>query len=316
MRVLVLGGRGFIGRHVVTALMARGCDVVIGSRYPTARAASPSVREARFERLLTAEPWMPLVEGVDVVVNCVGILRERRGETYDAVHHRAPAALAAACVASGIAKLIHVSALGLDASASNGFLISKRAGEEALVRPGLHLVIVRPSLLDGADGFGARWLRRLARLPVHAVPASATGRISALDVDDLGIAIAALCTRSSSAGLREVELGGSEPRTLAEHLQALRGIHSNRPARTLRIPAAVASLVARVCDVLHFSPFSVGHLELLGRDNVPRHAMLADLLGRPPRRVGVALARVHGPRLAPRPAGSLIEAHADDGAAS
>ena len=92
----MLGGTGFIGRHVVAELLARGRRVVIGTRRPgragrrLAAAMRCEVREVHFERLAAAESWPPLLAGVDVVVNCVGILRERGAETYDRVHHRAP----------------------------------------------------------------------------------------------------------------------------------------------------------------------------------------------------------------------------------
>ena len=289
MKVLVLGGRGFIGRHVVDALERRGHDVVVGTRHAGRRsgAGRPSL-PTRFEDLVTCAAWCPLVQCFDVVVNCVGILRERPGETFDAVHHRSPAALCAACGEVGVRHLIHVSALGLGDCARNGFLTSKRDGERALRDPAVPTTVVRPSLLDGEGGFGARWLRRLARLPIHFVPAEAIGRIAAVDVGDVGLAIAHLCERAPPRGLREVELGGPDERTLAGHLAALRAAHHRRPAVTIRVPSVLARSAARVCDRLHFSPYSVGHLELLRGDNVPRVDHLAALLGRPPVRVGAA----------------------------
>src|SRR5205809_1108481 len=104
MKVLVLGGAGFIGRHAAAALAGRGHTVIVGTRRP-ARAAHRlpahlrgcARREAHFEHLVSPEAWRPLLHGVDTVVNAVGILRERGAETYERVHLLAPAALAAAC---------------------------------------------------------------------------------------------------------------------------------------------------------------------------------------------------------------------------
>ena len=284
MRVLVLGGAGFLGRHVAAALLRRGHAVTIGSRAagPAADAAAIScqVRQARFEALTNAADWSPLLGGVDAVVNCVGILRERGAATYECVHHTAPAALAAACAARGT-RLVHVSALGLDVRARSGFIRSKLGGEAAIRASGADYTIVRPSLLEGEGGFGARWLRALARWPVHCVPADAAGRIAVLDVGDAGFAIARLA-ELPGAGCREAELGGLERLTLAEHLAALRA--SPRPAYVVRIPALLARIASHACDALHFSPYSFGHLELLRRDNVPRPNLLPSLLGAPPRR--------------------------------
>src|SRR3977135_2977854 len=101
---LILGGAGFIGRHIAAALAKRGHSVVIGTRRP-ARAARRlpahlhgcERREVHLERLATPKPWKPLLRGIDTVVNAVGILRERGAETYERVHYLAPTALAGAC---------------------------------------------------------------------------------------------------------------------------------------------------------------------------------------------------------------------------
>jgi uncharacterized protein YbjT (DUF2867 family) len=279
MRALVLGGHGFLGRSVVAALAASGHGVEIGSRALRRTGFGFRVRRIPLHEHLTPESWQRALDGVDVVVNCVGILRERGRETYERVHHRAPAALASACARRGL-RLVHVSALGLSAQAKSRFITSKRRGEAAIHASGADYTIVRPSLLDGEGGFGARWLRALAQLPVHCVPADAAGRIAVLHVDDAGAAIARLCELPGAA-YREAELGGNDWRTLAQHLAALRG----ESARVARIPAAIARIASHVCDMAHWSPFSFGHLELLRHDNVPRGDMLASLLGRAPRRV-------------------------------
>lgn len=287
--VLVLGGTGFIGRHVVAALRACGLQVVVGSRRPHRRLPRHGLgdlpgREAHLERLLDPDAWQPVVEGCDIVVNCVGILRERGRETYDRVHHRAPAALATACAARGL-RLVHVSALGLDGPAGSRFLRSKRDGEAALRASGADWHIVRPSLLDGEGGFGARWIRRVARWPVHPLPPAAAGRIAMLDVGDLGEAIANLVLHPAPP-VREHDLGGLHVRTLAGHLAALRALHTPVPARSLRVPDLLARLASHVCDLFHATPFSYGHWELLQRDNLPRENRLPALLGRAPRTIG------------------------------
>jgi uncharacterized protein YbjT (DUF2867 family) len=289
MKVLVLGGRGFIGRHVVQALAARDHFPIIGTRRRTK--GDPRLRRAALHNLTVPDAWHPLLHGVDVVVNTVGILRERPNETYDAVHHRAPAALARACETLGL-RLIHVSALGLHDGARSRFIRSKLAGERAIASSNADYRIVRPSLVDGEDGFGARWIRWLACFPIHASPADARGRIAALDARDLGEAIAVLCESAGSPDRREVELGGTELRTMREYLAAMRPPHL-RAAAFVTVPSWVARIGSHLCDAAHFSPFSFGHFELLQRDNVPRENLLPALLGRAPRFVGVPATGAH-----------------------
>ena len=294
MRVLVLGGRGFLGRHVALALAARGHEVVCGTRRQCVAGmpATPQWRWVEFEKLTEPAAWAAPLCGMDAVVNCVGILRQRGAATYERVHHRAPAALAAACAGGG-QRLVHVSALGLHASARSRFIGSKLRGEEAIRRSGADYTLVRPSLLDGEGGFGARWLRALARLPLHVVPADANGRIAALAVEDAAIAIARVCEMPGN-DCREAELGGLDWRTLREHLAALRGLRRPTAAWVIRVPAWFARIASHVCDIVHFSPFSFGHLELLRRANVPQFNRLPSLLGMEPRCVGSRLPTASG----------------------
>lgn len=291
MRVMVLGGTGFVGRHAAAALRARGHAVVIGTRHPKrALAKLPpglrdcELRETHFESLTTRYIWQPLLQDVDAVVNAVGVLRERGSETYDRVHNMAPAALGEACARLGL-RLLHVSALGLRPEARSRFLRSMLIAERNIAASGADYSIVRPALLDGEGGFGAEWLRRVARFPVHLYPSDARGRMAPLDVRDLGDALAVLCERGGE-GRREVELGGSARRTMAEYLAALRALHSERPALRLPVPAFLARLASHLCDLLHVSPYSYGHLELMRRDNLPQANMLSALIGRAPAPVG------------------------------
>ncbi|MEO8160262.1 MAG: NAD(P)H-binding protein [Arenimonas sp.] len=297
MRVLVLGGAGFIGRHAVAALRTQGHEVLVAGRDPRHALGHPQLhgcqyRRVRFEALAQAADCAPLLAGVDAVLNCVGILRERLGETYAAVHLRAPLALAAACRDAGL-PFVHVSALGLRHPHRSGFLRSKRAAELALADSGADWRIVRPSLLDGHGGYGAGWLRVLARLPLHLVARAADGRIAAFDVGELGEALARLVAlpiaADAPAGAREFELGGLQLRKLADYMQALRIERGAKPAWLLRVPDWFARLASHAFDLAHLTPFSFGHWELLQHDNVPMPNRLPELLGRAPRAIGAAL---------------------------
>lgn len=304
MRVLVLGGAGFIGRHAVAALLEQGEAVIVGSRCPARvsrrlgrRTEACELRRVRFEELSSGD-WMPVLDGCDAVVNCVGILRERGRETYAAVHVQALGALASACAIRGL-RLVHVSALGLQHPHRSGFLRSKREGEARLAASGADYCLVRPSLLDGDGGFGASWIRALARLPLHVLPRGATGKIAALDARDLGDALANLCRLSLPGDTpvlqREFELGGLQAPTLSGYLQGLRLQRSATPAFEIRVPSLLARIASHVFDLLHFSPLSFGHWELLHTDNVPAPNRLPELLGRPPRAVAALSARSPAP---------------------
>ncbi|MGQ0653326.1 MAG: NAD-dependent epimerase/dehydratase family protein [Betaproteobacteria bacterium] len=285
MRVLVLGGSGFVGRHAAAALHRRRHEVVIATRRPRRAArhlaaglAGCRLVEAHLEWLITPHQWRALLRDVDAVVNAVGLLRERgRWESFERMHCEAPAALAGACAKRGV-RLVHVSMAGLHDMAQSRFLQSRLAGERAVAASGADYSLVRPALLFGEGGFAVRWMRRIAAWPVHPVPADARGRIALLDVRDLGEALAVLCEERNNPRWREVELGGAARLTLAELLGALR--QDSRPALRLKVPSLLARLASRLCDLAHATPLSEGTLELLRKDNAPQANLLPLLIGR------------------------------------
>ncbi len=300
-RVLLLGARGFIGSYVHRQLLSDGMQVVA-----VCRQLSPDLPALLGSRwlalplhtMLRADDWLPHLREVDMVINCVGILRQRIGERYEHVHHLMPAALAKACAAScesGIGgtarkdgvKLIHTSALGLHEGAKSRFLSSKLRGEQAICNSGADYCIVRPSLIDGLGGFGASWLRMLASWPVHFVPGGARGRIAAVQASDLALAYAVLAAKPSLADWRQANLGGTRHFAYAEYLQLLRGVESEGAKAALQIPLPdwMSRIGSHLCDVFRFSPFSYGHWILLQRDNLAVPNALPALLAREPQAV-------------------------------
>lgn len=292
MRILVLGGTGFIGRHAAGALRARGHTVVIATRHPKrALAKLPptlrdcDLRELHLESLSTRYVWKPLLEDIDVVLNCSGLARERGSETWDRVLHMAPAALAEACRLLAI-RLVHLSQLGLRRESPSAYLRARERAERAIAASGADYHLVRPGPVVGDGNGRSDWLRRAANWPVHLIPTQARGQAAALRVEDLAEALAVLCTDRRKQEWREVELGGPVRRTLAEQLDAVRDPRHERAALRIPVPGLLALGVSLLCDAARFSAFSFAHLELMRRDALPGRNLLPELLGRSPLPVG------------------------------
>ena len=295
-RVLVLGGYGFIGRHIVKELEGLGADVVIGTRK---KPTTPNECQFILHKLGSNEQWHSELENIDVLINTVGILRQRWGESYQQVHHLAVKQLANACEQQGI-RLIHISALGLNNAVKSRFLTSKLAGEHALVNSKADWFLVRPSLVDGVGGFGARWFERVATWPIHFIPTSAKALINPITAHELGLAVAKIAFLGSEArpeASRIYQLGGTKVLTLIEYLNLLklrklklkklklkklkRTINNTAKAKQaliVRVPSVLARLLSHVCDLLHITPFSFGHYELLKFDNVAQPNRLDEVL--------------------------------------
>jgi len=286
--VLVIGGRGFIGRHIVNQLKIIGANVVIGSRNHQHFQQSPEqgeIRKVRLHELHHSTQCDAFLDGIDIVINAVGILRQRKGETYEQIHHLAVSHLVNACAKNHI-KYVHVSALGLTNPVKSRFIKSKRLGENVIQSSQADWYICRPSLVDGDDGYGAKWFRKVARWPIHMIPTNAVTIIAPIHVKDLGEAIAKIALNINPVKTnpqRIYEIGGDKKMTILEYLQTLKG---SLPILTIKIPAWFARLSSHLLDLLHLTPYSFGHYELLKFDNYPKTQQARLLLGRPCRELG------------------------------
>ncbi len=270
-----MGASGFVGGRVSDLLEAAGHVVLRASRRGPIR--------VDLSRDLDASTWMPRLEGVDVVVNAAGILRERGAQTFRSVHTVAPSALFAACVRAGVQRVVQVSALGADDAARSRFHLSKREADAFLLAQPLSAVVALPSLVYGSGGASAHLFGTLASLPLIPVPAG-DFRVQPIHVDDVAACIARLAVTSEHAGGR-VPLVGPEPLTLRHLLSELRAAMGLGAARFLGVPMGLVRAVARVGDRLPGGLLDSESLGMLERGNVADVAATRALLGRAPRGV-------------------------------
>ena len=106
--ILILGGYGFVGRYTARSLKEKGAEIVVGTRGGRAGQKTDE-RQISLHEATSEDQWRKALKGIDAVINCVGILRERKGETFMAVHHDGVKALASACAKRDI-PLVHMSA--------------------------------------------------------------------------------------------------------------------------------------------------------------------------------------------------------------
>lgn len=298
MHVLLIGAGGFLGRHLAAALIAAGHTVTGTGR----RGAPPPGHAVQHWRRLeltaadNAADWPALLDGVDAVVYAAGLLRERRRGEFDAIHGRAPIALAGAAAASaGIRRIVLISALGAGEAVDAGFLGSRVAAEKALLAltPGVG-VVLRPSLVYGVDGRSTSWLRRLALLPLTPLPGDGRQPLQPLHVADLCAAVCRLLQPDAPVppgGI--IEAVGPAPLTLRAYLAALRHGLGLPAAPVLPVPVGLLRLAARWLAPWRAQPLCPETLKLLLRGNTGDPAALTALLDRPPRPVPAFAAGEH-----------------------
>ena len=251
-RVLVLGANGFIGSHAAAALSEAGWLVRAGARDPDAaarRAPSHEWVEADFRRLTRAEDWTGLLDGVDAVVNCVGVLQDGGGDSTDVAHVVGPRALIAACEAQGMKRLVHLSAVGAEAEAGTAYARTKQLTEQALEASRLDWLVLRPSLVVARPVFGGTGLiRALAAFPVAMPVIGGTQRFRPVAMEDLCAAIAAGLEEGAPSRER-LDVAGPESLSQEELLHLYRGWLGLKSAPVLRVPAILAAPVLALGDL-------------------------------------------------------------------
>ncbi|MCA8090944.1 SDR family oxidoreductase [Burkholderia anthina] len=277
MNILVCGANGFIGRALSARLEAGGHRVLRGVR----RAAGPRDVEIDFAKDVDADAWLPRLEGIDVVVNAVGILADRRGATLDTVHRAAPCALFTACCRAGVRRVIQISALGVERG-DTPYFASKHAADRFLQTLPLDSRIVRPALVYGASGTSARFFRMLASLPVHVLPAGGHQRLRPVHIDDLAELVARLVD-APAAGERVIDAVGADEVEYRDMLGGYRAALGFRPAAGIALPGPLAGAAATLSGAIPGAMLTRDTWTMLRGGNTGDPAAITAVLGRPPR---------------------------------
>jgi uncharacterized protein YbjT (DUF2867 family) len=286
--ILLTGASGFIGRHLAQALTAAGHDVLAATRSSEKRPSS-SIRSvaADYTKDFSEADWLPRLEGVDVVINAVGILRERGAQTFDAIHSRAPRALFSACLNAGVRRVIQISALGADQRAQSRYHLSKKDADDFLSTLPISSVIIQPSLVYGPGGTSAQLFNTLASLPVIPLPGSGRQPVQPVHIDDVVAVVLATLTQELPSGTRVVATG-PQAMSLRDFLLQLRAAMGLGRAACLPVPGALMRLGASVGKWLPGALLDPETLAMLERGNTASRedsARFQALLGRSPRPV-------------------------------
>lgn len=269
--VCVIGGSGFLGRHVVQKLVAAGLRVRVPTRrrerakslivLPTVDVLNADVHDA--------VTLSRLVQGMDAVINLVGILHESRPGDFARVHVELPRRIVDACRERGVERLVHVSALKAAHDAPSAYLRSKAGGEQQVRvghASGIRTTILRPSVIFGREDHFLNLFARLARaLPVVPL-GSPQARFQPIHVEDVARAIVASLREPRSFD-QAYDLCG--PRTytlqqLVEYVARLQG----RPRPILPLNESLSQLQAWVLEKLPGRLLTRDNLLSMKVDNV------------------------------------------------
>ncbi len=267
----VFGGSGFIGRYIVKRLAKKGFVVRVAVR-DTERALflKPMGAVGQVVPLyasLTNEPTVHrAVEGAGLVVNTVGILSESRSGDFQRIHVDGAALVARRAAAAGVARLVHISAIGADPQAASRYAATKGAGERMVREAFDRATILRPSLVFGPeDRLFNRFAVMAQLLPVMPVICGDT-RFQPVYVGDVADAAIAALERPDAAGAI-YELGGPRVWQFREMIAYI--LHeTGRRRRMIDVPVGLARLQARFMELLPGKPLTRDQLLMLQQDNI------------------------------------------------
>jgi NADH dehydrogenase len=271
-RVTVFGASGFIGRYVVKRLGQRGLVVAAATRDPdragVLRPMGDVGQIAPIRADVTSEPEArAAMTGADAVVNLVGILYEGGGQRFEAVHAEAAGRIGRLAKELGVARVVHVSALGADAGSGALYARSKAEGEQRLRGGFPGATIHRPSVVFGPeDDFFNRFAAMVRGFPILPLIGGGGTRFQPVYVGDVADALVKTLLEEGHAG-RTYELGGPRVYTMRELFELLEAeLGRRRPMMSL--PWGLARLQARFLELLPVPPLTRDQVELLKRDNV------------------------------------------------
>ena len=279
MNVCVLGGSGFVGTELVTRLALAGHWVRVPTRNlaRTERLRVLDTVELRVANVHEPRILSHLFAGCDAVINLVGILNERRGASFEAVHTELAAKVMASARTAGVRRVLHMSALGADLHAPSRYLRSKAAAE-ARLRAATHsevphaepaVTIFRPSVIFGPGDSLTNRFAGLLRLTLGWLPlARARARFAPVCVFDVADALVHALGERASAG-QTYELCGPQVMTLAEIVRLSARV-ARLPCRIVPLPDTLARLQGLVMGMLPGKPFSLDNFRSLTLDSVCR----------------------------------------------
>jgi NADH dehydrogenase len=276
--ILVTGASGFVGSHLLPELLGAGHRVVALVRSPasgekvirrlgTAQAANVELRTGDVDRPATLPAALA---GVDAVVHLVALARDRSGgRQLLAVNLDGTQNLVAAMQASGVRRLVHLGAMGVEDRDELHYAKSKARAERAVRESGLDWTILKPSLLFGpGDGF-FNIIADLVRLSPGIVPVPGDGmsRFQPLHVGDLALCLRLSLERPTTVG-RAFELGGPRVWTYREITAEVCRATGRRRA-ILPMPLPLIKLVAGAAEAAHLPfPVATDQLRQLALDNI------------------------------------------------
>lgn len=246
-RVLVTGASGFVGSHLVTALVEAGHEVAAMTRHPDDYSGAG---EPVFGDVSDPASLRSALKGVDAAYYLVHALASDDFEQRDADAARF---FSSAAAEAGLERIIYLGGLGAEDSELSAHLRSRREVEHLLAADGVPVTVLRAAIVIGDGGISWEITRQLVqRLPIMIGPRWVNTKTQPIGLDDVIRYLVGVLEPIEARG-RIFEIGGPEVLTYAEMMQRVARNHLGRPLPILIVPLLTPRLssawLALVTDV-------------------------------------------------------------------
>jgi len=268
--ITVFGGTGFIGRNLIGKLAKKGFKIVVPTRNPYLHGYLKPMGEPGQIEVLKFNPFdfsnlNEFIKSSEIVINCVGVLYEKKNQKFDHVHHLFPKFLSSILDKGVTKKFIHISALGANKNSNSLYIKSKFQGEEAVMHNFKNSIIVRPSIVFGTnDSFFNLFNKLINILPIIPLAGSKT-KFQPCYVGDVTDAIIKIIEQVNLNSI--YELGGPKIYTFKELIETLL-VSLKKKRLIVELPDFVARIQAKVMQLFPNPLLTEDQLEILKSDNV------------------------------------------------
>lgn len=268
--VTIYGGSGFVGRYIARRMAQQGWRVRVAVRRPNeALFVKPYGAVGQVEPVLCNirddASVRAAMTGADAVVNCVGILNAVGKNSFDAVQAKGAARVARIATEEGVARLVHLSAIGADSASDSVYSRTKAAGEVGVLEHFPRAVILRPSVIFGPeDQFFNRFAGMAVLSPVLPLVGPDT-RFQPVHVDDVAAAAEKAVLGEARPGI--YELGGPEVASFRDLIQQMLAVVERRRL-VVRLPFSLAWVMAFALDMVQSVTLGLVTNAVLTRDQL------------------------------------------------
>jgi len=246
--VTIYGGSGFIGRYIARRLAKSGWRVRVAVRQTNEAVFVRTYGvvgqvEPVFCNIRDDDSVRSVMMGADAVVNCVGTFDETGKNSFDAIQHEGAERIARIAATLGVERMVHISAIGADASAESAYARSKARGEESVLAHMPGAVILRPSVVFGAED---QFFNRFAGMSKMALVLPVIGGATLFQpvyVDDVAQAAEMGVKGAAPGGV--YELGGPDVESFRALMQRMLDVIQRRRL-IMNVPFGIARIMAAV----------------------------------------------------------------------